>query len=238
MSATNGRRILVLAPMPIELAPVKKLLGLTKGTDGTLRGTVAGTDVVAALAGIGPKPSADAARRLIDAHAPDHVVVVGVAGGLGATISIGDLVVPAEVTDLDTGRSFEATALGRTVPAGRLVTSAELIVDRAVLDGHAGDGIDAIDMETSAVAAVCLEQDLPWTAFRGISDQYTEELVDRDTMGLMRADGSPDLGAVARYVVRRPANVAKLARMGRGTRSATQAATRALLAAIRADAAA
>jgi 4-hydroxy-3-methylbut-2-enyl diphosphate reductase len=195
---------------------------------------VGGTEVVALLGGIGTAAAAEIARRAIEVHRPDHVAVCGIAGGLGPAVQIGDLLVPEVVTDLDTGRSYAPTPLGDEVPDGRLVTSGELILDRAVLHAHADAGVAAIDMETAAIAAASEEAGRPWTAFRGISDHLRDDLVDEHTMGLMREDGKPDVLALARYVGRRPANVRNLARLARGTRAATTVATRALLRSIEA----
>ena len=227
----------MLCPMPIELTPVVKRFRLTKQADGTRVGQVGTTTVIAVLGGIGPAAAAKTTRRLIAAHAPDHVTVCGVAGGVAASVKVGDLIVPKVVVDLGDGNAYEAHPFGGVTPAGRLITSENLIVDRAVMHGHAGDGVDAVDMETSAVAAVCEEAGIGWTAFRGISDHYADELMDGSTIGLMQADGTPNLGAVARYVARRPANVSRLAKLARGTKAATSVATRALADALEADAA-
>jgi nucleoside phosphorylase len=234
----RARRVLVLCPMPIELKPVVRRLKLAPSHDGARIGRVGKTEVVAALGGIGPAAAGDTARRLVASHEPDHVAVCGVAGGVAASVKVGDLVVPAMVVDLADGTASEAHRFGDAEPTGRILTSEALIVDRAVMDGHAADGVDAVDMETSAVAAACDEVGIPWTAFRGISDHYADELMDGSTLGLMHADGTPDLGAVARYVARRPANVTRLAKLARGTSAATAVATRALVSAIEADAAA
>ncbi|WP_426573965.1 hypothetical protein [Aquihabitans sp. McL0605] len=218
-------RILVLAPMPSELAPVVKRLRLQRGPDRVTRGTVGAHDVVALLGGIGTAKAAEVARLAIADHSPDRVVVCGIAGGLGPDVHIGDLLVPAEVTDLDTGRTSSPTPFGGAAPVGRLVTSGELITDRTVLVGHAEDGVAAIDMETAAIAAVCDDAGLPWLAFRGISDHLRDDLIDASTMTLMDADGRPNLRAVATYVVRRPANVGKLVKLGKGAGAATTAAS-------------
>ncbi|MCU1357149.1 MAG: 5-methylthioadenosine nucleosidase [Acidimicrobiales bacterium] len=245
MSAVGNdlRSVLVLAPMPIELAPVAKRLGLARasasegGSADLRRGRVGGIEVIATLGGIGTAAAAAIARRMIEAHDPDLVVVCGVAGGLGPTVQIGDLVVPETVTDLDTGASYAPTALGDARPAGRLVTSGQLITDRSVLQAHADAGIAAIDMETAAVAAESQAAGKPWIAFRGISDHLRDDLIDEHTIGLMHDDGRPNVAALARYVARRPANVGRLAKMARGTKAATTVATRALQRALEAQAA-
>jgi adenosylhomocysteine nucleosidase len=229
----SARRVLVLCPMPTELSPVVKRLKLAKGPDGAARGTIGGngvpaTDVVACLGGIGTGPAAEIATRMIQQEGPDHVVVCGIAGGLGPTVQIGDLLVAEVVKDLDTGLSYAPTPLGPERPSGRLVTSGELITHRPTLFGFAEDGIDAIDMETGAVAAVADRAGIPWVAYRGISDHLRDDLVDDHTMALMNADGTPNPRNLARYIGRDPRRIARLAKLGRGLKQATAAATEAL----------
>ena len=84
-------------------------------------------------------------------------------------------------------------------------------------------------METSAIATVCAELGLGWTAFRGISDHTTDDGVDQAVLGLSRPDGTPDLAAVARLVASHPGRIPSLVRLGRGMQAAVDAAvTRAL----------
>jgi hypothetical protein len=74
---------------------------------------------------------------------------------------------------------------------------------------------------------------VPWSVFRALSDHVDEELVDDAVFGLSRADGSPDLGAVLRYVARRPWRIPRLVRLGRDTSAATTTAARAAIDAVR-----
>ena len=235
------RRYLVLAPMPVELRPVLRVLGLRSAGDGTHTGTVGEADVVAALAGIGPNAAARATRAQAAAVRPDHVVVVGVAGGVRTDLAVGSLLIPATVATFASGAApsatFTAHPLGGAPLAGALITTADLITDPAVHDQHRAAGFDAVDMETSAIAEVAEELGLPWTAFRGISDHVDEGLLaDPDIVGLLGPDGAPRPARAAGLVLRRPSVVRSFARLASGTRAATRAATTAAAAAIAADA--
>ena len=75
-------------------------------------------------------------------------------------------------------------------------------------------------METSAIAAVCEQRGIPWSAFRGISDHGVEDGIDSSVLGLSRPDGTADIGAVARFVVTKPWRLPSLARLGRDMQSA------------------
>jgi adenosylhomocysteine nucleosidase len=82
----------------------------------------------------------------------------------------------------------------------------------------------ALDMETAAIAAVCDERGVPWSVFRTISDRSGDGLADEAILGLAHPDGSPNLRAVARFVLRHPARIPHLVRLGRDAAAATKAA--------------
>jgi nucleoside phosphorylase len=178
--------------------------------------------VVAAVAGVGPAHSARVAAALVAAVRPDHLVVAGVAGGLAPDLAVGDVVVPAVVRDLDTGETWSAHGLGGLRLNGELVTSGALH-GWDVLEAEARAGTLAVDMETSAIAAVCERAGVPWTAIRGLSDVVRDGTVDAATLDLVREDGATDLGAVVRHLVRRPGHLRTLATMGRDSGRATRA---------------
>ena len=186
--AIERNRFLVLAPMPVELRPVVKVMGLARSADGTHRGTVGDAEVVAVLAGIGPAAAEQVARTQIAAVDPTHVLVVGVAGGVRPDLAVGSLLVPAVVRETDDaapaqlGPELKAHPLGDAALEGTLITTRDLITERSVHDAHQAAGVDAVDMETSAVALVCEELGRPWTAFRGISDHVDEGLL-ADSLG-------------------------------------------------------
>ncbi len=220
--------IAVLAPMRTELRPVVRRLGLQRdprdeaGPE-TWSGRCAGHDVIAAVAGVGTRHAAMVAEQVIDRVRPDHVVVVGVAGGLAPHLEVGDLVVPALVHDLDDGTSHRAAQLGDRPPEGELVTSA-VLHGWDVLQAHADAGVLAVDMETSAVAAACERAGRPWSAIRALSDVVREGTVDASSLTLVREDGETDPAGVVRLLLRHPTRVRSLAAMGKAAGRATAAA--------------
>src|SRR5947209_1622862 len=114
--------------MPSEYAPVVKVLDLGPSADPVgRRGRVGNVEVVAAKTGIGTALATAATRRVLDAGSVDHVLVVGIAGGIGAT-RVGDLILPDRVVDGASGSAFTATPLAGRLTDGTIVTSDELIV--------------------------------------------------------------------------------------------------------------
>ncbi len=190
--------------------------------------------MAAMMTGMGLDNAARVTRQLIELSDCDHVLVVGIAGGLDRRRPIGSVVVPETVLDLASGRTLAATPLGGPTE-GRLVTSDGLIDDPAELGRLRDEGYAAIDMETSAIAAVCAERGMGWTAFRGISDHTTDDGVDQAVLGLSRPDGTPDLAAVARLVATRPGRIPSLVRLGRWMQTAVDAAVTRALADLGAD---
>jgi adenosylhomocysteine nucleosidase len=214
----------LLAPMPSEHAPLVRRLGLSRAGDdptGLHRGTHAGVTVVVDRTGIGTEGARRTTQRLLDTEPVEHVMVVGIAGGIGTT-RVGDLVVPEVVVDHATGREFRSSPLGGQA-AGIIVTSDELLVDPVIVARLVDDGAIALDMETAAVAEVCEARGVPWSAVRVISDLATDH-VDDSIMQLTNPDGTPNPGAALRYVLTKPWHVPRLAKLAKG---ATMAARRA-----------
>ncbi len=231
----SQRRVAILAPMRSELRPLVRALSLrpaASGSSALLSGTVGRVEIVAATTGIGTLAAARAARGVLHAAAVDHLVVIGVAGGIGPSVAIGDLVVPERVLDLATGALHRPTALGDTPARGTLATSDELLVDPDDAARLERQGIIAIDMETAAIGAVCEERRCPWSVFRAISDRADDGSTDAAVFGLAGPEGEPNLPALARFVLTRPWRVPQLARLARALRLATDAAASAAVAAL------
>jgi adenosylhomocysteine nucleosidase len=229
------RRVAILAPMRSELRPLVQRLSLRRegsGDDAFRRGAVAGVEIVATLTGIGMRAAARATERILAAAPVDHVLVVGIAGGIGPSLAIGDLVVPELVVDLATGAEHRPSPIGASPPRGTLVTSDGLIVDREEIVRLERRGVVAIDMETAAIGAVAARRGCPWSAFRAISDRAGDAAIDERVFGLAGPYGDPNLPALARFVLGQPRRIAQLARLALDVRRATHTAARAALAAL------
>jgi len=234
MSAGN-RRVAVLAPMRQELRPLLRPLALRRvhsDSNALFSGALGELQIVAAITGIGMRAGAQAAERVLDSGRVDHLVVVGIAGGIGSRVAIGDLVVPERVIDLASGAEHRPARTGDATPRGTLVTSDRLIVDAEEIAGLADGGAIAIDMETAAIAAVCERRGCAWSVFRAISDRAGDAAIDLDVLSLAGSDGRPELRALARYLLARPRRLFDLARLARGMTRATRVAASAALEAL------
>ena len=217
MAGTDRVRVGVLAPMKSELRPVVKAFGLRPAVLGGVSvhtGVVGNADVVATTTGIGTRLATTAAETLLGLGTFDHVMVVGIAGGVGPSVRIGDIVIPEVVVNGQGGSEFHPAAIAGPAPRGAIVTSDDFIVDAERLARLIADGVIAVDMETGSVAAVCAERRVPWSTVRAISDRAEDG--DEEMAKLAKPDGSPDGAAVARYFVRHPGRIPYMLKVGRG----------------------
>lgn len=221
--------------MPSELKPLRGPLGLRSSREkepGILRGEVGGIEITASLTGIGMSSGAAAAQRIIEATSPDHLIVVGIAGGIGQSVAIGDVIVPDLVLNLDSGLTFVPAGIGDRAPQGTLASSGSLLESPEDAQRLADRGVIAIDMETAAIAEVCEQRGCSWSVFRAISDRADDGSTDAAILGLADASGNPNLAAVFRFVLTKPQRIAQLVRLARGANTATRNAAGAVASAI------
>lgn len=153
-------------------------------------GTVAGHEIAALKCGIGKVNAAVGAVTLIDYFEPELIINTGVAGGVGADAGVLDVVVADAVAYHDFwclgeewGKVPECPKLFRTaqlsidfkdptVKTG-LIASGDLFVSKPEEVEHIRSiypEVQAVDMESAAIAQVCFLKDVPYMCLRVISD--------------------------------------------------------------------
>jgi adenosylhomocysteine nucleosidase len=227
-----------LCAMPMELRPLVRRLRLHRTrADGVpaYSGSCGGRPVLAMATGIGTARAAAAAERLLGAVAVDHVMVFGISGALDATTPIGTVVRPEIVIRGATGTTHVPEPGPGLAPAAvsprseqhartALWTADDLTTDPRVLAELRAQGVIALDMETAAIADVCQRSGVGWSVVRAISDRADDGTVTEEVFRLSRADGTPDVAAVAGYVVRHPRRVPGMIRLAGDARRATRLA--------------
>jgi adenosylhomocysteine nucleosidase len=227
-----SRRVAVIAAMPSELQPfVNKLGGMTRETLGDrplYRGRIGAVEVLATRTGMGTELARQVTDRLLDGFEVDHVIAIGIAGGVTG-VEVGDVLTPSVVINGDDGSEHVPTPPPGITPRGRLRTSGTFSVDKELMQRLAREGIDAVDMETAAIGASAERHGCTWSVYRAISDKAGDDLVDMETFGLANPDGSPNFRAALWFIARRPWELPRLIRLGRDARIAADAAAEAAL---------
>lgn len=163
-------------------------------------GAIAGRECVAACCGEGKVNSAVCTQTMLLRYAPCCVINVGVAGGIGEQVEIGDLVAASSLVQHD----FDTTALGYAageipslkkvfLPADKELTELSLECAASVYEGNlhkgviaSGDqfiagpekykrireafGALACEMEGASIGQVCCMNGVPFAVLRAISD--------------------------------------------------------------------
>ena len=193
-------------------------------------GTLAGQPVALLALGIGKECARIAAEMTIRCYRPDLIISAGFGGGLQSHVQDGDIVVGTEILELRKDQGTEvACDLMHTVTYptringngtpemrvhyGKIITADDMVL-RAVDKTRIGKttGALAVDMETSAVAAVCAVRKIDFLAVRCITDNNHEDLPrefnDFFVLGQLRAK------RVLSSCVRDPRVLGDLARLG------------------------
>lgn len=226
------RRALVVAPMTSELRPVVKY---AKATRSKLRdlmvftGRAGEVDIVVALLGVGPTTSQRVTERALSHFPVDHVLVSGIAGGLDPDLTIGTVVVPEVVMDVGSGRRYYSAPMEGVERKGLIATADHLIMDETQLADLQAQGVVAMEMESSGVAAACESAGVPWTTFRVIADRPDEGLTDDVIMSLLRSDGTSDVAAAVRLMMLHPSRMPTMVRLARDSSRAASKAARVAL---------
>jgi adenosylhomocysteine nucleosidase len=168
------------------------------------------------ITGMGVEAARQAITSALDRARPGLLLTAGFAGGLHPALRVGDIV-------------YEATAapelepclreVGRSV---RFATTDHVVCTAAEKrELRKRSGADAVEMESTAVRALCQEAGVPWAMVRVISDAAEDALplafdrcVDRR--------GRVLVGAVLRECARQPSVIPGLIRLRRVTRRAAE----------------
>jgi adenosylhomocysteine nucleosidase len=227
-----NRRVAVIAAMSSELRPFVEGMGsMTRETLGELplyRGRIGDVEVLATRTGMGTDSATDVTDRVLAAFAVDHVIAIGIAGGVTG-VEIGDVLTPTVVINGDDGTEHVPTPPKGITPRGKLRTSKSFSVDAGLMDRLANEGINAVDMETAAIGASAERHHCTWSVYRAISDKAGDDAIDVEVFGLAEPDGSPNPWAALRFIARRPWTLPRLIRLGRDAQMAAEAAADAAL---------
>jgi adenosylhomocysteine nucleosidase len=181
----------------------------------TYSGRAGAWEVASLVTGMGPRLAREATQKALAAGPFDHVMVVGIAGGLDPALPVGSLMVPSRVQLYPDGPEYRAHPLPSREAAGGLMTTDGLFDGEDIWRPILERGFGAVDMEAAGVAEVCEAAGVRWSVYRGISDRPDEHIVDQAVFSLSKADGSADPVALAKYLARDPRRAKALAHLNR-----------------------
>lgn len=191
-------KILILVAMDKELLLVREIMEnpVNRDIDGmsVLHGSVYGHEIYLAKCGIGKVNAAVNAFRIVDSVHPDLVINSGVAGGAGipvGTVLVADKVAYSDVwcgpgtvygeadgcplyfvpdhrvTDLiDQDKDETMIVTGLICTSDKFISTPEQI---SFIRSHFPE-VKAVDMESAAIAQVCLLSHTPFNIVRVVSD--------------------------------------------------------------------
>jgi adenosylhomocysteine nucleosidase len=205
----------IVMALPIEAGylcdALSKVRKYAARTHSIIEGELSGKLVVLVLSGAGRAAARRGAEVLLAGHRPRWLLSAGFAGGIDPALARNDLVLPAEVIDLE-GSLIEIDGEVPSVPGvaragGRLLTVDRVIASSAEkAELRQSHRADLVDMETSALALVARERSLRFLAVRVVSDDAAAEL-PRDVGRLLSHSGSYRLGLALRAIWQRPSTL-------------------------------
>ena len=192
-------------------------------------GTLADQPVALLALGVGKECARIAAEMTIKCYRPDLIISAGFGGGLQDDVRDGDIIIGTEVLDLyaDDGKDVRWRCSHRLSPhdeltnanggfrihRGKMLTADEMVL-RAKNKIRLGKATGAltVDMETSAVAAICADRHTDMLAVRCITDKAHENLPREFNDFFIVGQLQPS--RIVSAAARRPRLLADLARMG------------------------
>ena len=176
-------------------------------------------DVIIAHTGIGTAAAEKCVSALITEHRPHWLLSAGYAGALDPAIAHGELFVATNFTSPELlNRSTARRGILTT-----LQNAAETPAQKAALARETG--AQAVDMETSAIAAVCAAHRVPLLSLRAISDTASAHIPVPLHISYDLKKQRPRIFALLAFLAGNPSRILPFARFVRGLTPARAALT-------------
>ena len=194
-----------------------------------LRKAMRGGEAVIAHTGIGTAAAEKCVSSLIAEHRPRWLLSAGYAGALDPALAHGELFVATNFTSPE--------LLTRTDAARGILTTqqsaAETPAQKAALARESG--AQAVDMETSAIAAVCGAHRVPLLSLRAISDTASAHIPVPLHVSYDLKKQRPRIFALLAFLAGNPSRILPFARFVRGLTPARAALTTEIIALLQSE---
>ena len=182
--------------------------------------------VFTVIVGIGRQNAEKSVRSFLATSSPELVLTCGFAGGLNPDLKLGDVVFELSAPQfLSANSQLGAKLLAAGAKPATFFCADSIATTIAEKKKMRLDtGADAVDMESSAIHAVCAERKIPCVTVRVISDTAQEDL-PLDFNALAKPDKNLDFGKLAWAIAKSPGKIPTLMALGKKTKFAAQQLT-------------
>ncbi len=180
-------KILILAALPQEYLPLKKLLPswrlVGRKPFKKFGSELPGKEIILIESGMGAKSAEEALETQLAEFRPDLLIFCGFAGGLHPDLPVGAVFFASSVREISSGQEFRfrfpdklVNFLTRNRITPVLALSAEQPGDKRALSSLAAEQAAVLDMETATLARMAFHNEIAFICFRAISDSLDHDL--------------------------------------------------------------
>lgn len=233
--------IAIFGAVKEEIAGIKQAMNISDhmrlGKTSVWPGKWGKQSIVLVRSGVGQQRAEDATLQVIDRFQPSTLVSIGYAGAVQPDLNVGDLVIADTIIEEKKKGKYSPDSgwLNRAkdihCPEGfKAVVGGLLTVDNVIHDSLSKQelgknySVQAVEMETSAIAKVAEEKDVPLLSLRVISDRLDQELLDSSSF--LGSDGEISTLKAGWYVLTHPGSIKSALSLRSQTQIATQALTK------------
>ena len=233
--------IAIFGAVKEEIAGIKQAMNISDhmrlGKTSAWPGKWKKQSIILVRSGVGRQRAEDATLQVIDHFQPSTLVSIGYAGAVQPELNVGDLVIADTIIEEKKKGKYSPDSdwLNRakdvSCPEGfKAIVGGLLTVDNVIHDSLSKQelgknyGVQAVEMETSAIAKVAEEKDVPLLSLRVISDRLDQELLDSSSF--LGSDGEISTLKAGWYVLTHPSSIKSALSLRSQTQIATQALTK------------
>jgi adenosylhomocysteine nucleosidase len=233
--------IAILGAIKEEISGIKQAMNISDhmrlGKTSAWPGKWGKQNIVLVRSGVGRQRAEDATLQVIDRFHPSTLVSIGYAGAVQPELNVGDLVIADTIIEENKKGKYSPDSdwlnRAKDVPClegFKAVVGGLLTVDNVIHNSLSKQklgknySVQAVEMETSAIAKVAEENDVPLLSLRVISDRLDQELLDSSSF--LGSDGEISTLKAGWYVLTHPSSIKSALSLRSQTQIATQALTK------------
>jgi adenosylhomocysteine nucleosidase len=195
-------------------------------------------NIVLVRTGVGKQRAEESTLQIIERFQPKVLISIGYAGAVQPELNVGDLVIADSILEesiegdrkyysdpywLDRAQSIQCADGVKTVVGGLLTVNTVIHDPASKRELGKRHHVQAVEMETSAIARVAEEKGLPLLSIRVISDRVDQELLDSSSF--LGSDGEISTLKAGWYVLTHPGSLKSALSLRTQTQFATQTMT-------------